>query len=249
MASAGLPKVTLELHAKDGHVVRIRSISQEAEKASSEVLFVTRGVPTKSSVEQIPEAIGLPFDAEFFKLLTSEATMHSLVTQFSEKIFRFRSPKAIEQMSSIRLRLLQDLQTSLRELPRRGVGKILRGASDAWQAEKLSQAEEPQAPAERARKRLCLTWPGDVGQAEEMACQIRSLAEEEGLKVMVQVCEADEPLQGPCLALQLPADLRKKWLRKRRLWRYDRMLKPTKPGVTTRVTTRIQRTQRSFAEL
>eukprot|EP00913_Durusdinium_trenchii_P016180 g15205.t1 len=188
MAGEGLPQVTLELHSRDGPVVRIRAMPHEtALQASSEVLFVTRGKASEAT-EKIPEAIGLPFDAEFFTLLTSEATIHAVATHLSfgptEQRFAFQSPEAKEQMSSIRRRLRQELQMLLRETKKVGLlGRLLRGASDAWQAEMLSEMpnSEEDELQERAQKRLCLTW-GD-GQAEEIAAQMRSLSEEDGLKV------------------------------------------------------------------
>ncbi|CAK9103311.1 unnamed protein product [Durusdinium trenchii] len=189
MAGEGLPQVTLELHSRDGPVVRIRAMPHEtALQASSEVLFVTRGKASEAT-EKIPEAIGLPFDAEFFTLLTSEATIHAVATHLSfgptEQRFAFQSPEAKEQMSSIRRRLRQELQMLLRETKK---------TSDAWQAEMLSEMpnSEEDELQERAQKRLCLTW-GD-GQAEEIAAQMRSLSEEDGLKVLIQVCDVDEPV-------------------------------------------------------
>ncbi|CAK9081949.1 Crooked neck-like protein 1 (Crooked neck homolog) [Durusdinium trenchii] len=194
MAGEGLPQVTLELHSRDGPVVRIRAMPHEtALQASSEVLFVTRGKASEAT-EKIPEAIGLPFDAEFFTLLTSEATIHAVATHLSfgptEQRFAFQSPEAKEQMSSIRRRLRQELQMLLRETKKVGLlGRLLRGASDAWQAEMLSEMpnSEEDELQERAQKRLCLTW-GD-GQAEEIAAQMRSLSEEDGLKVLIQVSQ------------------------------------------------------------
>ena len=161
MADGGLPKVALDLHLQ-GAVVRLRAPMHQPEVRSSEVLFVTR---QKGSEEtDLCEAVGLPFDAEFFKLLTSEAALHAITTQLSHDgmtSIRFQSPETLQQLDGIRTRLRQELQELLRvgltdDAPGL-LSRLLRGASDAWQAEVLSGHEDP---PERACKRLCLTWPG-----------------------------------------------------------------------------------------
>lgn len=205
MADSGLPRITLELHCPNqSHVVRMAAATYRPEVKSSEVLFVTHGY--KVTNENDCEAVALPFDAEFFKLLTSEPALHAASTQLASAeagVFRFQSPEAIRQLGEIRTRLRQELQDLLRmglgaAVPGGFLPRLLRSASDAWQAEVLSGHED----LERAQKRLCLTWPEVL--AEELASQMRSLSQHDGLNVIIKVCEPDEPVEGPCLALQLP---------------------------------------------
>ena len=210
MAHGGLPKVALDLHlgVQADAVVRLRAALHQPEVRSSDVLFVTR---TSKSIEERDhcEAVGLPFDAEFFKLLTSEAALHAITTQLSfsqhKDGVRFQSPETLRQLDGIRARLRQELQDLLRAGLTSGtpgvLGRLLRGASDVWQAEVL--AEDQDQDPERACKRLCLPWPV---VPEEIATQMRLLSQQDGLNVLVEVCQADEPMEGPCLALQLPAD-------------------------------------------
>ena len=215
MADGGLPKVALDLHGVQADaVVRLRAALHQPEVRSSDVLFVTR---TSKSVEERDhcEAVGLPFDAEFFKLLTSEAALHAITTQLSfsqhKDGVRFQSPETLRQLDGIRARLRQELQDLLRAGLTSGtpgvLGRLLRGASDVWQAELLAEDQDPQDPPERACKRLCLPWPVVRPPAEEIATQMRLLSQQDGLNVLVEICQADEPMEGPCLALQLPADM------------------------------------------
>ena len=210
MADSGLPRITLELQCPNqSHVVRMAAAMYQPEVKSSEVLFVTHGYKVTNENDHC-EAVALPFDAEFFKLLTSEAALHAVTTQLasaeveSHGVFRFQSPEAIHQLGEIRTRLRQELQDLLRMGLGGGVpgvlARLLRSASDAWQAEMLFGHED----LERAHKRLCLTWPAEVLSAEELASQMRSISQHDGLNVIIKVCEPDEPVKGPCLALQLP---------------------------------------------
>lgn len=206
MADSGLPRITLELQCPNqSHVVRMAAAMYRPEVKSSEVLFVTHGYKVTNENDHC-EAVALPFDAEFFKLLTSEAALHAVSTQLASAeagVFRFQSPEAIRQLGEIRTRLRQELQDLLRmglgaAVPGGFLPRLLRLASDAWQAEVLSGHED----LERAQKRLCLTWPEVL--TEELASQMRSLSQHDGLNVVIKVCEPDEPVEGPCLALQLP---------------------------------------------
>eukprot|EP00435_Cladocopium_sp_Y103_P010981 s264_g2.t2 len=193
MADGGLPKVALDLHpgVQAGAVIRLRAALHQPEVRSSDVLFVTRTSKINEERDHC-EAVGLPFDAEFFKLLTSEAALHAITTQLSfsqhKDGVRFQSPETLRQLDGIRARLRQELQDLLRAGLTSGtpglLGRLLRGASDVWQAEVLAGEEDP---PERACKRLCFTWPG--APAEEIATQMRLLSQQDGLNVLVEVSQ------------------------------------------------------------
>ncbi|CAE7773699.1 unnamed protein product, partial [Symbiodinium pilosum] len=206
----GLPKVALELCRS--HPVLCLRLREDAQHTStSEVLFITSA--GKPNPLQAPEAVSLPFDAEFFGLLTSEAALRAVTghlerrTSGTESVFRFESPAIVRQLHSIQRRLRQELEDLLeralsRSLPTEGLlGRLLRCASDLCQAELLEPGpgvlagQEPATQPKPKRLRLQV-----VLEDREAADRLKALAHEEGVDILI---DASARLDERSVSVQL----------------------------------------------
>eukprot|EP00927_Polykrikos_kofoidii_P060131 TRINITY_DN55199_c0_g1_i1.p1 TRINITY_DN55199_c0_g1~~TRINITY_DN55199_c0_g1_i1.p1 ORF type:complete len:921 (-),score=129.80 TRINITY_DN55199_c0_g1_i1:118-2622(-) len=181
---ASLPEITVEIAVEgvDGSasvpIVRIRPAPSPNTKTSGTgVVFVTRrrgcdvdrssatnACAAKHAIE-VAEAIGLPFDAELFRLLTSESgissirahvarmskispgSRHNTESVAARDHFRFLSPEAIFQLCKARSRLRASFHASIEEIaiwaaagdgvsaPSGMLDNLFHLASDLWQAD------------------------------------------------------------------------------------------------------------------
>lgn len=210
----GLPKVALEL-CRARPVLRVR-LREDAKCApTSDVLFVT-GANQADTVQEAPDAVALPYDAEFFSFLSSEAALRA-VTQHVTRVaglapsaqpaFRFESPALAQQLQGIRERLRQELedllQRALSKSPAQDglLGRLWRCASDFRQAELLEPSPGSDAPASKPSKRLRL----DLSVEEtEAADRLKALAKDEGLDIIVDVHQLENAGTERSVSLQLP---------------------------------------------
>ncbi|CAE7237961.1 unnamed protein product [Symbiodinium microadriaticum] len=210
----GLPKVALEL-CRARPVLRVR-LREDAKCApTSDVLFVT-GANQADTVQEAPDAVALPYDAEFFSFLSSEAALRA-VTQHVTRVaglapsaqpaFRFESPALAQQLQGIRERLRQELedllQRALSKSPAQDglLGRLWRCASDFRQAELLEPSPGSDSPASKPSKRLRL----DLSVEEtEAADRLKALAKDEGLDIIVDVHQLESAGTERSVSLQLP---------------------------------------------
>lgn len=210
----GLPKVALEL-CRARPVLRVR-LREDAKCApTSDILFVT-GANQADTVQEAPDAVALPYDAEFFSFLSSEAALRA-VTQHVTRVaglapsaqpaFRFESPALAQQLQGIRERLRQELedllQRALSKSPAQDglLGRLWRCASDFRQAELLEPSPGSDAPASKPSKRLRL----DLSVEEtEAADRLKALAKDEGLDIIVDVHQLENAGTERSVSLQLP---------------------------------------------
>ncbi|CAE7494959.1 unnamed protein product [Symbiodinium natans] len=158
----GLPKVALEL-CRTFPVLRLRLREHARCTATGDVLLVTGPSPDMADTAQAPDAVALPFDAEFFSLLTSEAALRAVTSHLSRSsgVFRFESPAIVRQLQRIRARLRQEVEDLLQRVLSRSLqaqegllGRLWRCAGDLFQAELLEPnlSRRGRGPPGRARR-------------------------------------------------------------------------------------------------
>jgi len=194
-ADSALPTITLEIATATSEcgsrvpVIRLQPKSSANESlctdSSADVLFVTRASGPGSKVTDmngVVEAIGLPLDAEFFELLSSETAIRAIVTHLEaadtkdehacEKgvgFFHFQSPEAMQKLRDIHTRLNLELNNAVSllahscddevlQIPR--LDKLLDLASDVHQARAVLGISSPLVACsdeltEPAAKRPC----------------------------------------------------------------------------------------------
>eukprot|EP00439_Symbiodinium_sp_Y106_P056762 s2712_g7.t9 len=199
----GLPKVALEL-CRARPVLRVRLREDATCAPTSDVLFVTGA--QAETVQEAPDAIALPYDAEFFSFLSSEAALRAVTGHVATASraglasvplaggFRFESPALVQQLQAIRARLRQELEDLLQRALSRSaaedglLGRLWRCASDFSQAELLEPSPGSDEPASKPSKRLRLDMSVEEAEAAD---RLKALAKDEGLDIIIDFHELD----------------------------------------------------------
>ncbi|CAE7031692.1 unnamed protein product [Symbiodinium sp. CCMP2592] len=208
----GLPKVALEL-CRARPVLRVRLREDAICAPTSDVLFVTGA--QAETVQEAPNAIALPYDAEFFAFLSSEAALRAVTGHVATAglagaqagSFRFESPALVQQLQAIRARLRQELEDLLQRALSRSaaedglLGRLWRCASDFAQAELLEPGPGSDEPASKPSKRLRLDMSLEEAEAAD---RLKALAKDEGLDIIIDFHELDNAGTERSVSLQLP---------------------------------------------